>query len=232
MRINMNQTAHARSATTMIAWLFSLLLLPGTGCSGETVRGSGVVKSESREVKDFTQIESAGSGEVRVQRGEKDSLLVEAEDNILPLIETTVKDGTLRLRTKDNVNIRTTKPIIFRITARELTGVAIAGSGKVEAANVDAKSFSISISGSGEIKASGKADAVNISISGSGSVDTLGMPAKTVKAEVTGAGEIAAHASEQLTANIVGSGEIEYTGNPQVTKRIVGSGHVSAKPTE
>lgn len=209
-----------------------LLLVPCPGCNGETIRGSGVVKSETRDVADFSEIESAGSGDVRVERGDEDSLTVEADDNILPLIETTVKDGKLKLKIKDNVSVNTTKPILFRITTRKLNAVAIAGAGNLDAKNVDATSFSITISGSGAITASGKTETLAITISGSGSVDTLGLPAKSVEATVTGDGDIDVHAAEKLDVNIVGSGSIEYSGSPQITRRIVGSGNISRKSAE
>jgi hypothetical protein len=212
--------------------MIALLALSGMGCEGETVRGSGVMKTESRDVKDFSVIECTGSGDVRVERGETDSLTVEADDNILPLIETTVKDGKLKLKTKNNVNVSTTKPISYRITARQLHGVTIAGAGDVATTNVEAKSFAITIAGSGNVSASGTTDSLDITITGSGSVDAIRMPAKTVKAVVTGEGRITVSASEKLEANIVGDGSIDYVGNPQVTKRVVGSGRVSAKPNE
>jgi hypothetical protein len=212
--------------------MIALLFVTCIGCEAETVRGSGVVKSETREVKDFGIIESAGSGDVRVERGDTDSLTIEADDNILPLIETMVHDGKLKLKTKNNVNLSTTRPISYRITTRRLDGVTIAGSGNVEATNVEAKSFAIAIAGAGNVNASGTADSLDITITGSGSVDALRLPARTVKAVVTGEGRITVSAAEKLEANIVGDGSIDYVGSPQVTKHIVGSGRVSPKAAE
>jgi hypothetical protein len=216
----------------VLALLSLLLLVSCPGCNTETIRGSGVIKAETRDVADFSEVESAGSADVRVERGDEDALTVEADDNILPLIETTVKDGKLRLKMKDNVSVNTTKPIVFRIATRRLNAVAISGAGNIDAKNVDATSFSITISGSGTITASGKTETLAVTISGSGAVDTLHMPAKTVKATVTGDGDIDVHADEKLDVNIVGSGSIEYTGSPQISRRIVGSGNISPKRTE
>jgi hypothetical protein len=202
------------------------LLLPGTGCGGETVRGSGVVTMETRDVKAFTEIALAGSGNVRVERGEKQTLTVEAEDNILPLLETTVKDGKLTLTTRSNVSIRTTKPIVYRITTKALEGVSLSGSGTIEATKVEAKSFAIAISGSGKVGASGKAELAKMTISGSGSIDASDLPATTVTVVISGSGDAVVNATEELDAQIRGSGSIEYIGDPQVNQRVTGSGRI------
>src|SRR4051812_22937807 len=68
------------------------------GCSmGPAVKGSGVAKTESRQVGPFTRISIEGSGNVvvTVDPTQPASLVLKADDNILPLVETTVKGDTL-----------------------------------------------------------------------------------------------------------------------------------------
>ena len=53
-----------------------------------SLRGSGDVITETRQVSNFTRIELDGSGDVEIVFGNKESITIEAEDNIMPLIET------------------------------------------------------------------------------------------------------------------------------------------------
>ena len=196
------------------------------------VRGSGVVKTESRDVNGFSEIALSAIGEVHVERSDKDSLTVEAEDNVLPLLETTVKDGKLTLSPKNNSSISPTKPIVYRITARQLDAVSISGSGSMNATNVHAKTFSIAVSGSGKVNASGKADSLKIGISGSAAADTSNLPVASARISVSGSGKVVVNAKETLDVSVVGSGSIDYLGNPKIQKRITGAGRVTAKGAE
>src|SRR5216117_4037518 len=63
------------------------------------VRGSGVRKTEKRELPAFTSIETTGAFEVEVTCQKPASFEIEADDNILPLIQTEVRDGVLRVTT-------------------------------------------------------------------------------------------------------------------------------------
>jgi len=57
------------------------------------VKGSGNVTSETRNISGVTSLELAGAANVDITFGETESLVVEAEDNIAPLIETNVQNG-------------------------------------------------------------------------------------------------------------------------------------------
>src|SRR5678815_3299451 len=78
----------------------AIALIGLAGCDavfGPVVRGSGVIKAETREVGTFTRVESSGSANVTIQIGEKQSVIVETDDNILQLIETAVSGEALRV---------------------------------------------------------------------------------------------------------------------------------------
>ena len=78
--------------------LLAILAISLTACNrvqvsfggANAVVGSGKVVSETREVSGFTSVSVSGSGQAQITVGDSDSLVIEAEDNILPLIETSV----------------------------------------------------------------------------------------------------------------------------------------------
>ena len=73
--------------------LAALAILPflTTGCSilfnGKSVQGSGNIILEEREVSEFNKVHLKGSGNVFLNRGEKQSLTIKTDDNIMPLLK-------------------------------------------------------------------------------------------------------------------------------------------------
>jgi hypothetical protein len=66
------------------------------GCKfGRGIAGSGNRKSEKRDLKSFNAIETSGAYEVNVNCQKPAGFEIEADDNILPLLKTEVRDGTL-----------------------------------------------------------------------------------------------------------------------------------------
>jgi hypothetical protein len=219
----------------VIALLAAVVILTGmlTGCEsvggGPSVRGSGTLATEKREVSGFTDIRVHGSGDVTVDQTGSDSLSLEAEDNILPLLETTVRDGVLHLGTKANVNLHPTRPIRYQVTVRRLTGFGISGSGSVKATNVDTDRLSGSISGSGSATLAGRADSVDLRISGSGSYDAANLQSKSAKVSISGSGDAVVNATDSLDASVSGSGSVHYVGKPSVRSHVSGSGTVASR---
>lgn len=84
------------------------------------VNGNGIMKTESRSVSKFTQISSTGSIDIRVRQGATTSLKLEAEENILPLIETEVVGNELKIGFKSNTNISSSKNMVAYIVSPKL----------------------------------------------------------------------------------------------------------------
>src|SRR4051812_33263442 len=155
------------NARACVASLIATALAPViaawvVGCAGggPPVRGSGVVASESRNASGFSEVWLSGSGEVAVEQTGADSVTVEAEDNLLPLLETRVEGRRLPLGSKPNVNPQPPRPIRYHITVKNLTALGVSGSGKFRVEGVDTPRLTADISGSGSATLSGKADDV------------------------------------------------------------------------
>ena len=127
-----------RSGTgAAVVGALSLFLLAGCGVTlPGTTTGSGAVKTETRTVSGFTAVELAGNGDVKIQQSGTESLSISAEENLLPLLTSEVVDGTLKLGIKDGARIDSTQPITYQVTAKNLTGLDIGGSGNQTATDV------------------------------------------------------------------------------------------------
>jgi hypothetical protein len=190
--------------------------------------GSGNVVSESRNVSGFTKIDLSGAGELTIEQNGTEALTIEADDNLMPKVTSEVVDGTLRLGEKSNLNLRLNKPVKYRVSVKDLSGLMISGSGSVTAAKITTSRLAVDISGSGTVKVAGTADEQQLAISGSGDYQAKDLQTKTASAEISGSGEAAVTVSESLDIQLSGSGTLTYYGNPpHVTQQSSGSGRVT-----
>lgn len=191
--------------------------------------GSGQLATQSRQVSGFTSVELAGVGELSIDQTGTESLTVSAEDNLLPLLTSEVEGDTLILGKKPNTRIVTTKPITYTLTMKDITGLAVSGSGTINAPKLTTAALRIEISGSGMITTAGNADDQNLEISGSGHYLADGLTSKTTTAEISGSGTGNVVASNALDVKISGSGTLTYSGNPPLTQTVSGSGRLIKK---
>ncbi len=226
--------------------LFGIMLLAlsaGVARATKTVRGSGKVITEEREVRDLERVSVAGSGRLIIAQGDEESLRVEAEDNLAPLVTTEVVNHELRIGFKSNVSVSPTKPIVFRLAVKRLSSIDISGSATIEAKRLEADALSVEIGGSGNVNLSVYAKTVSSEISGSGKIVLAGIANKEVvtiggsgdyvstalktkscQIRIGGSGKARVNATEVLDVNISGSGKVYYAGDPAVTANISGSG--------
>lgn len=207
-----------------------LMVTTVTACGGGFdlgigVRGSGAVISETREVTGFDGVVLLGSGDVTIEVTGTDSLTIEAEDNILPLLTTQLSGRTLELGTKSSIS--PTKPITYSITVASLESVGIPGSGTITARQIDTESFRVEISGSGTVDASGAAQALAVDISGSGAYLGEDLAARIGEVSISGSGSAVVNPTDELDVRISGSGSVQYFGDPSVTQSVTGSGSIS-----
>jgi len=191
--------------------------------------GAGGVRTEPRQVSGFTAVELQGFGDLTIEQTGAESLTIEAEDSILPKLTSDVSDGTLRLGIKPNTSLQTTKPIKYRLTVKDLTGVSISGSGSASAPKVTTSRFTVQVKGSGTITIGGTADTQEIIISGTGKYRAAELASKTATVTITGNGDAEVMVADQLHVKIIGSGSLTYYGNPTVDKNIIGTGKVIKK---
>jgi hypothetical protein len=120
----------------------------------DVIEGSGTSSSENREAQDFDRIHLIGAGDVIITQGQAESVTVEADDNLLPYIETEVRAGTLMLGFTDEVsekNIRPSRPIKFYVNLKELTSLKISGAGDVYSETLNLERLKVEVDGAGDI---------------------------------------------------------------------------------
>jgi hypothetical protein len=226
--------------------IYTMLLFAATSCIEEfNIRGNGIEATETRPVSTFSKVRSSGDFDIQITKGDEFEILVTAEENILPYIETTVSNNTLHIDIKGVHNVRNRLPMTVFITLPDLESVkqsgsgsivtgfftgekmeiAISGSGSVST-SVDVNYIEANISGSGWINVTGDAYESDFTISGSGNIDGSELTVDDCSANISGSGNMQINAVKTITARISGSGNIYYSGNPVTELNISGSGKI------
>lgn len=204
-----------------------ILLFVLSGCHIGGVRGSGVRKTETRELAPFTSIETTGAYYVDVTCQKANSFEIEGDDNILPLITTEVRNGVLHISSTKGFSVR--QSINLRIGTADLVAVKSTGVGNFKITDLRNDKFDIDTTGAGKITVSGLTKSLNISSTGAGRVDAHGLRAERADVNVTGAGEVDLAVSDELDVTVSGAGRVVYSGNPKVNKHVSGAGQVTKR---
>lgn len=236
--------------TPLLAAVAALLVLATSGAAhalfDDTLVPSGKVASESRNVGSFSGVSVAIPGTVVVRQGEPVSVSIDADDNLLPQIETVVERGKLRIRFRRGVDVMgraTIRLLVVTPTIESLSvagsgdllsealtsdalSVSVAGSGDVKIARLEVRSLKVSVAGSGDVKLAGRAAEVGVSIAGSGDVQAGRLESRQARVSIAGAGDATLWVAESLKVSAVGSGDVRYYGDASVSKSVVGSGSV------
>jgi hypothetical protein len=200
--------------------------LPLSACDddADSVRGSGTLASESRSVSGFDDVVLEGIGDLIIDVGGTESLTIEAESNLLPVLTSNVTGSTLTLGSSEPIS--PTRPITYTLGADTLEGISISGTGAVVAPNVSCATFKVAVSGSGTLDVGGTCDALELSISGSGDFDGRDLAVVAASVSIDGSGDSVVNATDTLRVVINGSGNVEYVGDPATDIDVNGSGEV------
>jgi Putative auto-transporter adhesin, head GIN domain len=157
-------------------------------------------------------------------------LRIEADDNIIGLVTTSVSNGLLSVALKQGsysnitINVYASMETINRL---ECVGtVEFATNGQIQT-----DSIVCGIIGTGNITLTGTAGFESIEITGTGDVHNFGLASSRCSALISGTGNIEVNVTQELDAVIAGTGSITYSGNPTVVHQtMTGVGSITRQP--
>jgi hypothetical protein len=222
-----NNEDRSMKQTIVFALLVAIgLAAPACKFAGSGIAGSGVRKTEKRELKSFTAIDTTGAYEIHIACQKPASFEIEADDNLLPLIKTEVRDGILFVTSDERYH--TAKPVTLRINVPAIAAMTSRGAGEITIGDVNGDSLKLESMGAASIDAAGKSKSVTISSTGAGKIDADSLQAEKATVNVTGAASVEVYATEQLDVTVSGAGSVSYSGHPKVVnKHVSGVGSVS-----
>lgn len=206
--------------------IYLVLALFILSCASETIEGSGILVSESRDVPFFNSVSSEGVFEVHITQGTQQSIEVTADNNIISHLKTRVVNNELQIYLDHKTNYK--RPTVdITIVTTGLNGLKNSGTGNIYTSHVTENgAFSIYNTGTGSIHIEGTASSLNLFNEGSGSVFAFDFQVDNGHVEIVGSGDVELFCSNTLDVVIEGSGNVYYKGLPSINVSITGSGVV------
>lgn len=224
------------------------------GCTFEYsggIRGSGDVEREERAVSGVRGVSVENQGDLFIEIGDEEKLVIEAEDNLLEHIETRVRGGILRIGTRDSFGgLDNRQPIRYYLTipsADALESLEAGSAGDIEAPRLEAGSFSIEVGSAGDVKIAelwadflevtissagdvtiggGEVDEQEVTISSAGDYRAEDLISRRADVRLSSAGDARIQVDEYVDARLTSSGDLIVYGDPEVRSRTSSSGDV------
>ena len=196
----------------------------------DEINGSGVRLKQKRDVPAFTSIATEGALDIEVVCQKPQSIEVEADDNLLPLVTTEVADNVLHIRSNRSYSVN--DPIKVTISLPNLEGVSVSGAGKLDIAGIKNDKFEIDANGATAIRVAGETKLLDIDTNGAGKIDAHKLRASRGVVEAKGVARVDVNVTEQLEVTVSGPSHVTYQGDPVLTKTVNGPGTVEKKQAE
>lgn len=240
----MTTLARITIALIMALFLSSCGLDINFGDFGSGKKGNGIVTNETREITgEFTMVSASEGLDVYVTNGDEFEITVEADENIIDLIATDIKNDKLRIHAIENIG-RATKKVF--VTLPEIIGLQSSSGANLRTENtlhtdkldIDASSgamlqielvaneVEIDASSGANLNLSGDTNTLYIDASSGANINAKKLISKVCKAGASSGGNLSVNVSEALTADASSGGNISYSGEAKVTKKKSVSGSV------
>jgi hypothetical protein len=210
------------------------------------IHGTGPIVTQTIDMQEFNSINLSIDANVIITKDDAQSVVIEAQQNIINNIRTNVNNDTWDIHYERNVDFH--ENVTIYINMRNIKRLSITGSGNIstedefDSENVDLEitgSGSIyfsgsaintdsKITGSGDITLEGSSDYSRIVITGSGDYDAYDFTSNSLDVNITGSGDAMVKVVNNLDVDISGSGSVFYKGNPSLNIDISGSGTVKS----
>lgn len=234
--------------------LFSLLIVAVLFASCNVnmfnrITGNNNVITDNRKTNEsFTKVKVSSGLDLYLEQGSKNTVTVEADENLQDIIITEVRDGVLKIYSEKNiwraksrkvyVTIKTLEAITATSGADVYANKGITSnnlevnctSGADIRITVDVNTVNTSSTSGSDIEISGVANNHTTSATSGASIDAYNLKSKNVTARVSSGADINVYASESIDARASSGGDIDFKGRPeQVKKKSNSGGSISQK---
>lgn len=230
--------------------LFLTTIANAQWSTNQKIIGNGNLISEKRTTIPYDKIAIIGFFDVELISGSEGNITLKGEENLLPYIKIEVVDKELKISTENKKSIKTSdgKKIVIVVPFESINQVSLVGSGDVSnnntivsnsfsvkltgsgdlKLNIEAKDLEVNLNGSGDITLNGKTENITSTLNGSGDIKASNMKSKNATVTVSGSGDNSVSCTESLYARVTGSGDVKYGGDPKKKDtKVNGSGGIT-----
>ena len=243
--------------TTLIKFIIALLAaLLVTSCSYNfsfgQIQGNGNVQTEDFNIsEDFDHVSAGNGWDVILEKGDRYSVIVEADENLIEAADIYVKNGTLKVYCEDNIGRASSKKV-YVTYVDNLEGIGASSGAYITSKQVlEGEQLDLDVSSGGTIKTTAVVNTIDTDVSSGGTINIAGtttsleadasrggtikaqeLKAKYADAQASSGGAIDIQVTDKLKARASSGGDIDYWGNPKEVdkpQKSVSGGSVDAK---
>ena len=181
-----------------------------------TIIGSGNVVTEPRTVSGFSGVSLHGVARIMIEQTGEETLTISAEDNVLPVLISEVRDGRLFLGPEENTSFELHEEIVYHVHVQNLSSIEINGVIYADAVGLDTESLDVDIRGVSYLTASGRARLQDVFFSGVSTYHAQALASEGITIDGGGVIDATVQVSDLLTVRACGVGSIKYIGAPEV----------------
>jgi hypothetical protein len=212
---------------------------------------TNLVVSQIRMVRDFDRVvlKAQHENELILTQGDREALTVYAPADILPRIESDVRQGRLVIGTGggwleklgDALTTSLTRPRIrYELTVRKLASLEVYamasvyaatlktgplalrfnGLGEIRIDSLDTALLEVDLPGAGRIELAGYAAEQKVTVTGPGQYDAAKLESHRARVTLRGIGAITVWAVRELEVTMRGPGRVSYYGTPRIKKSL------------
>lgn len=219
--------------------ILTLLLIVTVTFNAQFVFASGTGSSrQTRDVKGFHGVSVANGIDLYLTQKNTEEVVVEASDEYIDKIITTVEGGILKIYVKDRSFINfswnhESKKVyvsfkelnkLYASSGSDVVSQALlklgeldmdASSGADIELELEAKNVTAESSSGSDISLKGKTDDFHVSASSGSDVDAGSFESRKCNASASSGSDVKVYVTEELSANASSGGDIYYSGNPK-----------------
>lgn len=206
--------------------------------SAQDLKSNGEVARETRSLASFDNIENDGAVNITLIQADIESVVVEADRNLLPVIITKVKDNKLFISTKEGTEIEKSTKLNVYVSFRDLKKLELNSVGNVSSQNqlklnnlrignnsvgnislnIDCNELEVENNSVGNTTLSGKVNKANIEMNSVGNLKASELTAQILSIESNAVGNAEVNSEKEIYIIQNGMGNITYRGNAVVKK--------------
>ena len=172
----------------------------------QSIRGNGDIDRETRSVSEFEGISASGIFDISFRQSPNYRVEITTDENIMPLVETKVENGILKLRIKKGT--RKITKLEAKISGPYLTSLSLSGATEFEVdSDLETGELKINMSGAAEAEIPYLlANNLQLTLSGSSELTIEDGKIDEAKANLSGASEYVASGNKTESFHVVASG--------------------------
>lgn len=217
---------------------FSLIQAQKNEKDKDRIEGSGNVITKDIVIKSFDELDASGVFNLQLSQGDKESVRLEADDNLMDLFTVENEGSTLKIKMKKNSNFNSKKQLKVYVTFKNLKSMNLGMVGgtssddKLKFADLKLKNQSVgSVSlnmtlqtlsmenqSVGSVKLEGRAENAVVKNSSVGSINAGNFVVQKMDIENTGVGSATVNAEKELKYSDSFLGRVTNKGNAPMKK--------------